>query len=143
MTWYDIDRMRTTGDVGRRGQRHRVWWSVLLLFLAGLLLAACVVPEAALRQGEVLPTRDLGGTFTEAERAAKVEAIQTRVEELRAEQSTAKGIGPTPEQQALLVKLQPRGEAPELFNEVWLNSAPLQLADLRGKVVLVEFWTYG
>ncbi len=25
----------------------------------------------------------------------------------------------------------------------WLNSAPLSLAKLRGKVVLVEFWTYG
>ena len=25
----------------------------------------------------------------------------------------------------------------------WLNSAPLTLADLRGKVVMVQFWTYG
>ncbi len=25
----------------------------------------------------------------------------------------------------------------------WLNSAPLDLASLRGKVVLVNFWTYG
>ena len=24
----------------------------------------------------------------------------------------------------------------------WLNSSPLRPADLRGKVVLVEFWTY-
>ena len=36
------------------------------------------------------------------------------------------------------------GPAPELTNESWLNvDAPLRLADLRGKVVLVEMWTFG
>jgi thiol-disulfide isomerase/thioredoxin len=34
------------------------------------------------------------------------------------------------------------GAAPELISDTWLNSSPLQLADLRGKVVLVEFWTF-
>ena len=33
--------------------------------------------------------------------------------------------------------------APEINNEVWINSPPLRLAELRGKVVLLEFWTYG
>src|SRR3990172_3211337 len=33
--------------------------------------------------------------------------------------------------------------APELANDTWLNSAPLRLADLKGKVVMVEFWTFG
>lgn len=36
------------------------------------------------------------------------------------------------------------GAAPELENEVWLNvDAPLRLADLRGKVVGLEMWTFG
>jgi len=36
------------------------------------------------------------------------------------------------------------GPAPELTNEVWLNvDTPLRLADLRGKVVALEMWTFG
>jgi thiol-disulfide isomerase/thioredoxin len=36
------------------------------------------------------------------------------------------------------------GPAPELSNEVWLNvDGSLRLADLRGKVVLLEMWTFG
>jgi hypothetical protein len=33
--------------------------------------------------------------------------------------------------------------APEITGGPWLNSGPLSLAGLRGRVVLVEFWTYG
>jgi len=33
--------------------------------------------------------------------------------------------------------------APELADTTWINSAPLKLKELRGKVVLLEFWTYG
>ena len=33
--------------------------------------------------------------------------------------------------------------APEVAGGPWINSAPLTLAGLRGRVVLVEFWTYG
>lgn len=36
------------------------------------------------------------------------------------------------------------GPAPEITNEIWLNTdAPVRIADQRGKVVLVEFWTFG
>jgi len=36
------------------------------------------------------------------------------------------------------------GTAPELTNDTWLNvDAPLRLADLRGKVVLIDMWTFG
>ena len=33
--------------------------------------------------------------------------------------------------------------APELGGEPWINSPPLTLSGLRGRVVLVEFWTHG
>ncbi len=36
------------------------------------------------------------------------------------------------------------GPAPELTNDTWLNvGSPLRLAALRGKVVIVEMWTFG
>jgi thiol-disulfide isomerase/thioredoxin len=33
--------------------------------------------------------------------------------------------------------------APEISGQTWLNSGPLGLAELKGKVVLLEFWTFG
>jgi hypothetical protein len=33
--------------------------------------------------------------------------------------------------------------APEITGGPWSNSAPLSMAKLRGRVVYVEFWTYG
>jgi thiol-disulfide isomerase/thioredoxin len=47
-------------------------------------------------------------------------------------------------QKDTLVNLPNLGSAPELQNEIWLNvDQPLRLADLRGKVVLLEMWTFG
>jgi hypothetical protein len=33
--------------------------------------------------------------------------------------------------------------APEITGGPWINSEPLSVRALRGRVVLVEFWTYG
>ena len=33
--------------------------------------------------------------------------------------------------------------APDVAGERWINSPPLSMPALRGRVVLVEFWTYG
>jgi len=33
--------------------------------------------------------------------------------------------------------------APEVAGDRWINSGPLTMQGLRGRVVLVEFWTYG
>ena len=48
---------------------------------------------------------------------------------------------PTPQPALDLLNL---GPAPEIANQVWLNTdRPLDLVSLKGEVVLVEFWTFG
>lgn len=58
------------------------------------------------------------------------------------------GIGPAPDTgidgDDVEVELQNFGPAPELADTVWLNTdAALRLAGLRGKVTLIDFWTFG
>jgi cytochrome c biogenesis protein CcdA/thiol-disulfide isomerase/thioredoxin len=71
------------------------------------------------------------------------EALQKKVEENgRAQRELRKLRGNTREQPAS-ASLEDHGEAPELAGLTnWINSKPLTLQELRGKVVLVDFWTY-
>ncbi|MBI4593389.1 MAG: hypothetical protein HY728_04180 [Candidatus Rokubacteria bacterium] len=39
--------------------------------------------------------------------------------------------------------LRPGDAAPEIGGSSWVNSPPLTLGALRGRVVALEFWTYG
>jgi hypothetical protein len=58
-------------------------------------------------------------------------------------QVTAAPIAPT-KTSGYRSDLPDLGKAPELNNEVWLNTdRPLRLSDLRGKVVLIDMWTFG
>ena len=53
-------------------------------------------------------------------------------------------IPETPTEEVIVVNLEDLGPAPEIENEIWLNSAkPLPLSSQKGKVVLLEFWTFG
>jgi hypothetical protein len=38
---------------------------------------------------------------------------------------------------------RPGTPAPDIAGGPWINSGPLTMAGLRGRVVAVEFWTYG
>jgi len=38
---------------------------------------------------------------------------------------------------------RPGAAAPDVSGGPWINSPPLTVAGLRGRVVLVDFWTYG
>jgi hypothetical protein len=54
------------------------------------------------------------------------------------------GLGLAPRAPAHAAPAGRPGEpAPDVAGGPWLNSPPLTLAALRGRVVLVEFWTYG
>jgi len=50
---------------------------------------------------------------------------------------TLAGAPPSPGQP------RPGAPAPDVAGGPWINSAPLTVAGLRGRVVLVDFWTYG
>ncbi len=34
-------------------------------------------------------------------------------------------------------------QAPDIAGQPWINPDPLTMQGLRGRVILVEFWTYG
>lgn len=56
------------------------------------------------------------------------------------------GTGPSGDQDrsANMSDLPDLGPAPEIANTVWINSdRPLRLAELEGKVVLIDMWTFG
>ncbi len=97
-----------------------------LIMLLGM--SGCVAPEAL----EALATESAAQPVGAVEPdAALPESSGAEVAEL------------TPAQLTALARITDYGPAPELVNDVWINSEPLRLADLRGNVVIVEFWTYG
>lgn len=51
---------------------------------------------------------------------------------------------PAPQPETAVPTPLPDGPlAPDLTHDVWLNTEPLTTADLRGNVVLIDFWTFG
>jgi thiol-disulfide isomerase/thioredoxin len=64
-------------------------------------------------------------------------AVASPIETLAADKSVVRQVTPA------AVQLPIEGELPSLGSATeWLNSQPLTAAGLRGKVVLIDFWTY-
>ena len=81
-----------------------------------------------------------GGARNEAQSDSQIPIVNPPEEEPTGE---AAASIETPEARAAPA-LSNLGAAPELTNEVWINSdEALRLVDLRGKVVLLEMWTFG
>ena len=101
----------------------------ILLVILIFLLASCS-PSVDQEQPEIQSENDP---------VPRTEAEPTQTQEPTSLPTQEPEIEPTP-----TVELTNLGPAPELTNEVWLNTdQPLRLADLRGKVVLLEMWTFG
>lgn len=124
-----------------------------LLAGMGLLLAACsaapstrvsvVDPPVATATAPATQPPILPATATlEPATATAVVTMLTATPVLPT--ATIMPATPSPTRSAPPAPADDFGPAPELKTEVWLNSEqPLRLVDLRGKVVLVDFWTFG
>ncbi len=123
-----------------------------LLVVASGLLAACGSSPPAEVVVEVLPTvADLApAEITTDPTAVEVVAPTLAPTETSAPAETATPV-PTDTPVATVAPTSPAwryansGPAPQDFlSEPWINTdQPIHLADLEGKVVLVEFWTFG
>ncbi len=107
-----------------------IYVKILILVLVGLSLAGCITRTETRIQIQSTEPSQLEQPTTVPP------AITVLATGIITPQPTATSL---PE-----VVLPDLGEAPDITNEVWLNtSQPLPLKAVRGKVVLVEFWTFG
>ena len=122
--------------------------SLLSILLCGMLLSACVaraIPEdtapIAAQPVESANGDAADGDTANVDAPEKASLLPTVTPNPLPTVTTIATPSATPNAvQAAIARSW--GTAPELQSDTWLNSEPLQLADLRGKVVLVEFWTF-
>ncbi|HZC31721.1 MAG TPA: redoxin family protein [Candidatus Bathyarchaeia archaeon] len=120
-------RVATSID-GRRGDRVRRAFGVAMTATAVIVLTGVDVPIQAGLTAALPP--QLGSALFAIEQQPAVQ------EELNVLHPTDAAADPA-------VTLEDLGPAPELTGiTAWINSPPTTLAQLRGKVVLVHFWTF-
>ena len=136
-----------------------VLWLIPAIFLAAIFLAACTSSSNPAEEvNRPLSTESDPDTTAEAlpgpstTAASEDSPTPTSRPSPEPDQATVppeataplEASSPLQEAAPLLVALPDLGLAPDITNEVWLNTdQPLNLAALQGRVVLVEFWTFG
>jgi len=129
--------------------------SVLITGACTLLMAACgstsepeqsavpVIPTEASTAVAAVPTGETE-VQSDSDISEEIETEGSEVATVTSVPATAT-VPPAATATPSLKELLPsQGLAPEINNEIWINSdQPLRLEELRGQVVLIEFWTYG
>lgn len=117
-------------EINQHGPRLRFTWRKLNL-VRMILLILMVFPIGCSPGIEQAPTKPGGSADFDPGSTLNDAPTQTSAS-VQADESSPAPVLPN------------LGPAPELTNDVWLNSDhPLRLAELRGKVVLLEMWTFG
>jgi cytochrome c biogenesis protein CcdA/thiol-disulfide isomerase/thioredoxin len=113
-------------------------FGALVLVTAGLM---AVGADTALSADLTNSLPNWTNTLQTIERSGPV---QSALGQLQGGQTTQQpGIDTPTQQPAAAADLPNLGTAPDFTGiDHWLNSQPLTMASLRGKVVLVDFWTY-
>ncbi len=106
--------------------RNRIGWLTAVLIL---IITACTTTEAPVQETAATALPELPGLPGQPG--------------LEPTDVPANPPAPTVEIVEEIV-LPDLGNAPEITNDVWINAdAPVTLASQKGKVVLIEFWTFG
>jgi len=105
-----------------------------------LLVAAAAI---ALGADTSLQTRVPGYTQTLQDRIERSARVERRLNGLTGARRPTSTTAPTKDGAVDAVSLPDYGPAPAFAGiEGWVNSKPLTMSGLRGRVVLIDFWTY-
>ena len=110
--------------------------------LAAFVLAACAAGDG--RETAVLPTVEQLEAAKSQDAPVTGNQEPTSIPEENPATVPPPTEAPSPTAEPALAPLPVIAPAPGWHNETWINTdTPLPLEDLRGKVVLLEFWTFG
>jgi cytochrome c biogenesis protein CcdA/thiol-disulfide isomerase/thioredoxin len=124
---------RPSGDLGG---------GLLLGASLGLVFVPCAGPVLAAIT-VVGATQDVGFRAIVLTVAYAIGALQNKVEDSNSAQRQLQKLRGNTRQVAATTSLHDYGPAPQLTGLTnWINSKPLTQKQLRGKVVLIDFWTY-
>lgn len=131
-------------------RKLRTYYSLMLIATAMMFLAACDSGQGVASQPATTAQSASNAPSAASSQAASSQANPANPvapQSAPQQPATVAPTNPAPAPTATASgpyrsKLANRGPAPEIHSDTWINSGPVSMASLRGKVVIVEFWTF-